>query len=38
MEKLESKQERPISEYSFGEILDKIYTSNGEGGGRDLTQ
>ena len=32
------EQERPISEYSFREILDEIYTSNSEGGGRDLTQ
>ena len=40
MEKLESKQEkeRSLSEYSFREILDEIYTSNDEGGDRDLTQ
>lgn len=40
MEKLESKQEkeRSLFEYSFREILDEIYTSNDEGGGRDLTQ
>lgn len=39
MERLEQKEkERKLSEYSFREILDKIYTSNDEGGCRDLTQ
>jgi len=40
MERLNPTQEkeRPISEYSFREILDEIYTSNDEGGGRDLTK
>jgi hypothetical protein len=31
-------QEKQLSECSFREILDEIYTSNDEGGGRDLTQ
>ena len=39
MERLEQKEkERKLSEYSFREILDEIYDSNDEGGGRDLTQ